>query len=358
MSRVRPASLKDLEAIRAVSIRNGLSSFHPDEVRQWWLSHPFRKEFEGVPIGWVLESDAGEVVGTFSNIQMMYELDGKRIKAGVGGSWAVDAAERSSSLLLAVAYFTQNGVDLCLNGSASSVAARLMPALKAERIPSPDYDLRYFWIAGHRAFAAAALRKKKIPAASLLAPVAGLGLWATGLRFERRRSEPPGLKRFSGFSEEFDAFWEKLRQEPGRLRAVRTSAALAWRFGASLRQNRAVVLGLMRGGELRGYVVLLESAREHLRLRQYTIADLQALEDSREVVLDLLAAALEATRREGLDALEWKGWNTVKRGLASSQRPKSYRDSVWPLFYKALHPDLLPVLTQAGRWDFSPFDAF
>jgi hypothetical protein len=358
MIRVRPAALCDLEAIDAVCVRNGLSSFDTVETRNWWLSHPFRTEFEGVPIGWVLESDTDGIVGTFSNVHMMYELDGRRFKCGSAGSWAVDRSHRNSSMLLAMSYFSQEGVDLCVNGSASAVASRLMPALGAQRTASEDYDLSYFWITRRRNFARAVLRKKKIPAAGLLSHAAALVLWAADLRSGGRRRNLSEVKQLNGFGDEFDAFWEKIRQGRGRLRAVRSSAALEWRFGGYLRQKRATVLAIFQGGHLGGYVVLRRCVREHLGLRQFVIADLQALDDSPDVILDLLAAALEATRQEGLDALEWQGWNPAKRQVARSLHPKSYRYPVWPLYYKAVNPSLVPVLARADSWDFSPFDAF
>jgi hypothetical protein len=355
---VRPALLGDLEAMLAVSVRNGLSSFDPVETRNWWLSHPFRAEFEGVPIGWVLESETDGIVGTFSNVHMMYELDGRRFKCGIAGSWGVDSAHRNSSLLLVMSYFRQKGVDLCLNGSAGAIASRVMPALKIPRIASADYDLSYFWITRPRAFAEAVLRKKKIPAAGILSVAAALVLRAGDLRTGGRSRNLATVKPVKGFGDEFDAFWEKIRQGRGRLRAVRSSAALEWRFGGSLRQNRATVLGTFQGGRLGGYVVLRQSVREHLGLRQFVIADLQALDDSPDVILDLLAGALEATRQENLDALEWQGWSPAKRQVARSLHPKSYRYPVWPLYYKAVNPDLVPLLAGAGSWDFSPFDAF
>jgi len=270
MTRLRLATLSDLEAIAAVSARNGLSSFDAVERRDWWLSHPFRAEFEGVPMGWVLENETDGIVGTFSNIHMMYELDGRRIKCGIAGSWGVDVGHRNSSLLLARAYFTQNAVDLCVNGSASAVASPIMEALKARRVPAVDYDISYFWITRHKAFAEAVLRKKKIPAAGILAHAAGLVLRAADLRIGRRKI-PAGLKPVNEFGVEFDTFWEKLRQGRGRMRAVRSAAALDWRFGP-LRRNRATVLGIFEGGNLTGYVVLRRIVREHLGLRQFVIA--------------------------------------------------------------------------------------
>ena len=358
MIRVRPALLSDLEGIRAVSLRNGLSSFDPEERRNWCLSHPFRKEFEGIPMGWVLESKEKEIVGTFSNIHMMYELDGKCVKCGVAGSWGVDVEHRNSSLLLAMAFFSQKNVDFCFTGSASSVSSRLMQALQVQRIPSEDYDLSYFWIARPKAFAAAVLRKKKIPAVAALAPLISVGLRAADLGFGGFARKVAGLMRFDKFGKEFDVFWDKLRQKAGRLRAIRTSQALEWRFRTALNERRAVVLGLLKSKELLGYVVLREKDREHLQLRQFVIADLQALNDSPDTILDLLAAALETTREQELDVLEWQGWNPVKRRLALSAHPRSYRYPVWPLFCKTINQEFAPALARPDTWDFSPFDAF
>lgn len=358
MMRVRPALLTDFEAIQAVLARNGLSAVDPDQRRTWRLAHPFRAEFEGIPIGWVLEHNSGEIVGTFSNIHMMYEMDGKRYKCGIAGSWGVDAQHRNSSLLLAMAYFGQKGVDLCFSGSASSVSSRLMPMLKAKRIASTDYDLSYFWITRHRAFAEAVLRKKNIPGARLLAPVAGMALRTADLKIARSAHVSGDVQTFDNFGHEFDEFWERLRHGGGRLRAVRTSAMLEWRFGAAVREGRALVLGLVRERHLWGYIVLCEKDREHLKLRQFVIADLQALEDSPESTLSLVAAAIEATRKRGKDALEWQGWNTGKRELALTLKPRFYRYPVWPLYYKAIHPELITALARPDNWDFSPFDAF
>jgi|ERR1019366_6688100 hypothetical protein len=358
MIRVRPALLEDLEAINAVWVRNGMFSFNPDDTRHWWLSHPFREEFKGVPIGWVLESSHSEVVGTFTNVHMMYDLEGRRFKGAIAGSWAVDTKHRNSSLMLAMAYFSQQRIDVCINGSASRVASRLMPVFKALRIPSDDYDLSYFWITNRRAFAASALRWKKIPLAGTLSPLVALGLWGRDLRCTGRRRSAADVRQFTEFGVEFDRFWEKVRQGPRRLRAVRTAAVLDWRFGSALRNKRATVLGLIHGDEMLGYVVLRENVREHLSLRQFIIADLQALEDSPTVLLGLIDAAREATRQANMDALEWQGWSSQKRRVAQSLRPLTHRYPVWPLFYKALNPELATPLSRPDTWDFSPFDAF
>jgi hypothetical protein len=316
------------------------------------------KQDSGAPDAWVIEKNGQDIVGALSNVHMMYELDGKRLKACAAASWCVDAPYRGYSLFLMNTSLAQKGIDLWLNGSASSVTSRIMTAMAIPRIPSPEFDVSYFWITNREAFLAAALRKKKMPAASLLSRIAALGLWGLDLRSKLSRRTRAAVKRIMTFGSEVDAFWEKLRKGPTRLRAVRTSAALMWRFGSALQQNRAVVLGLLDGHQLRGYVVLREFDRSHLGLRQYVLADIQALDDSPDVLLDLTIAAIETTREAGMAALEWQGWNIHKREIAMSLHPRTYRYPVWPLYYKAINSGLVSTLTHDGVWDFSLFDSF
>jgi hypothetical protein len=358
MTRIRTAQLSDLEGMLQVSVRNGLSPFDPAEMRQRLLSHPFRKEFEGAQMGWVLEDDRDGIVGTFSNIHMMYEINGARLKCGVASCWAVDIRHRQSSLGLAMAFLNQEGVDFCINGSASAVVSKLMNPLGASRIPSPDHDLGYFWILRPVAFAKAALLRKKVPAAAMASLPAGAYLWATDVLRGRRRRTSGTVRDLTAFGPEFNALWDCIRQGPGVLRAVRTKEALEWRYGAALRRKSAVLLGQFDGHELQGYVVLKAKDREELGLKQYIVDDLQARNDSPEILANLLVAAIEASRSGGQDALEWSGRNQAKRHLAMSLTPRVYRYGTWRVFYKALDSKLEDVLNRAEAWDFSPHDSF
>jgi len=358
-SRIRPLDPdKDLDGVNAVGVRNGFPAFDPEERRRWWRSHPFRREFEDIPSGWVLEDEAQRIVGTFSNVPMMYELDGKRWKAALASSWAVDRAYRSASLLLAMAYLNQKGVDLCLNGDANPVASRLMSATNVGRIPAEDCDLAFFWIIRHRAFASAFLRKKKIPGAAFLAFPASPFLRAADAF--RRKGRKPGneVRRLSDFGAEFDALWEEIRLSPGPLRAVRTSAALRWRFGPALRNNGALILGLFRDNGLRGYAVLSANVGDALDVRTYVLADLQTAGHSPDDLGALIRGAIRAARDDGRDALKWWGGNAEKRRIARAHRPWSYRYPYWPAYYKAVHPDLKAALSSPQSWDFSLFDVF
>jgi len=350
----------DIPAILDVSVRNGLSAFDPDSRRRWWLTHPFRSELEGVPMGWVLENESGRIVGTMTNVPMLYELAGRPLKCAIASSWAVDPEYRSSSLLLTMSYFTQSHVDLLINGSANETAARVMSAFGAHPIPAPDYNSSYCWILRQRAFAAAALERRRVPGARWLSLPAALVLGLTTLP-GRLPGKPAGeIRYFDSFGEEFDRFWEKLRRQGTRLVAVRTAKALGWRFSQAWWPEEPIVVGVVHEGELLGYLVLVAQAREDSRgLRRYLIGDLQALGDSPAVVRTLLRAALRAARRRGAGSVEWIGWAPSKRQAAASLFPRTYRGrGHWPLYYRVASPDLKSTLSQPDCWDFSPFDAF
>ncbi|MCS6952187.1 MAG: GNAT family N-acetyltransferase [Bryobacterales bacterium] len=355
MSHLRCATLEDLAGIRDVSVRNGLSAFEVESRKRWWLTHPFAADFEGVPMGWVLEDEGGRIVGTLTNIPMLYELDGRSLRCATASSWAVDPEHRSRSLQLMMSYFAQGRVELMINGSANDTAAQVMLAFRAEPIPAPEYDASLFWILRPRQFAAAALQRRRIPAARWLSVPAGLLLWLASIPGRLPRRSAGEVRQFERFGEEFDAFWERLRKQPGRLRAVRTAKALEWRFSEAWWPGKRTVLGVVRDGELQGYIVLAERDQRKVLM----IGDLQALDDSPMVIRTLLGAAIRSALRQGALAVQWLGWAPGKRRAALPLFPTARRSGArWPLYYRTADAHLKARLSQPHCWDFSPFDAF
>ena len=358
VAHVRPTTLADTEAISAVRQRNGLTALDCEEWLRWCEINPFHDAYKGVTTGWVLATETGEVVGALSNIQMLYDFGGRPIRAATAGAWAVDREYRRQSLLLLTTYFQQNDIDLWVDGSANEAASKILTAMKVPRIPAPDYDVPLLWPVRYRAFARAGVRRKgwSVPE-GLIWPLAG------GLRMADwvRRGplpRPTKVRRLEGFDERFERFWEKLRFNPQRMRAVRTRASLEWRFHRELRTGAATVLVRENGHNLLGYAVLLENFRDHLGLKMCDLADLQALGDDRETIRDLLLGAFHAARDKGAEAVKFLGSETAKRSVALSLKPYSYRSSPWQLFYKIRDESLRAVLAEPQNWAFSPFDTF
>lgn len=357
--RVRPTEWKDAEAINQIGIRNGLGSLDAAVWREGWEAYPFAEEFRDIPTGWVLETDDGNVVGSLSNVHLLYEMQGRRLRATIAAAWAVDAAHRGKSLRLMTTFFRQKGVDLCLNVSASPVTARILAGMKIPRIPIPDYGTPCLWALRTRAFARAALARRSIPGAAALAWPAGLVLLARDViqRSGRGKLHSP-LRRLDKFDERFDSLWQKISAGPPRLRAVRTRAMLDWRFRAELRERRIAILAIERGATLAGYAVLVRRAGSELGMNLYDVADLQAAEDDPAVIRDLLLGSLSAARDDGMDALKFLTGTPVKRRPAEELRPYTYRLPFWQQYFQSASPEIGAALSTADDWDFSLFDTF
>ena len=357
-TRLRPTVFADAEAIKQLHERNGMGRLDTAAWRSRWESYPFAEEFSDVPIGWVLETDTGAVVGTIGNVHMLYEMHGRRIKAAIASAWAVDAPHRGKALHLITTFFRQNCVDLCMNGSASQVASQVLTGLRIPRIPVPKYSNPCFWAANPRAFAKAVLRRRGTPTASVLAYPAGLLLLVRDIfRRSGRGTMSNTTRRLQTFDERFDSLWPHISAGPPRLRAVRTRAALDWRFRGDLDAGRAPILAAESAGKLVGYIVLVLRTDPNLGMRLYDVADLQAAEDDPSVFNDLLLGAVQLARREGVDAVKLMTGTPAKLGPAYALRPYTYQLPFWQLYYKA-SPELNSTLCSAEAWDFSLFDTY
>lgn len=357
-ARIRPAVFADAEAIKQLHERNGMGWLDTAAWRSCWDSYPFAREFADIPIGWVLETDNGAVVGTIGNVHMLYEMDGRRFKAAIATAWVVDASHRGKALHLTTIFFKQKGVDLFLNGSASQTASHVLTGLRIPRIPIPNYDIPCFWAASPMSFAKAALRRRGIPAASVLAYPAGIVLLVRDiLRRSGRGTMSSTLRRLQTFDDRFDSLWQRISAGPPRLRAVRTRAVLDWKFSSELSAGRAAILAAESAGKLAGYIVLVHRQGSDLGMELYDVSDIQAAGDDPTVFNDLLLGAIQLARKEGVDAVKLMTGTPAKRAPADALRPHTYQLPFWQLYYKA-SPELSSALCSAEAWDFSLFDTY
>ena len=361
--RIRVATLADTAVIAQLHQRNGMGNLDTVAWRERREACPFAEEFRNIPIGWVLETDDGSVVGSLDNVHMLYDWGGKQIKAVIAAEWVVDQEYRGKSLQLMTTFFRQPGIDLWLNVSASPAAAQVLTAMKITRIPIPDYGTPCFWAVRPRAFARAALLRKSIPGAALLAWPVGLALLARDICCRSGRGRPSSkVRRLREFDDRFDALWHDINNGKRRLRAVRTKAVLEWRFRAQLRDGRAVIVVAEREGVLLGYSVLVRRRDSDpgsgVGMDLYDVADLQAAGDDRATIRDLLLGSIEIAREEGADAVKLMSGAPVKRGPAEALQPYSYRLPLWQQYFKAASHVLAEDLSAADAWDFSWFDTF
>jgi hypothetical protein len=354
--RIRPATLADAEGVCRVQQRNGVGGASESSWRGTWEAYPFEQEFQDVPIGWVLELGDGSIVGCLDNVHMLYEWKERRIRAAIAAGWAVDAEYRGKSLQLMTTFFRQKGIDLLLNVSANRTTAEVLTAMKVARIPVPDFGIPCFWAVRPRAFAKAVLLKKGIRGASGLAWPTGLLLLVGDiLRRSGRGHISLPVHRVRNFDDRFDRLWEGIRTGPARLRAVRTCAALKWRFRNELKDDRIAIVVAEPGGTLAGYAVLVRREGSELGMQLYDIADLQSLHDNPEVIRNLLLGSIGVARQDRIDAVKFMPGTPSKRSAANALKPYCYTLPFWQQYYRA-SPDLTTTISAADVWDFSLFD--
>src|SRR5205814_3402678 len=90
---LREASFDDYKSIADLHGRNGLMIRSGEDWRALWEANPAFQEHPG-PIGWVLETARGEIVGSLGNIPALYEMNGRKLRAAVTCGWAVDPPYR------------------------------------------------------------------------------------------------------------------------------------------------------------------------------------------------------------------------------------------------------------------------
>jgi len=376
MARVREARFEDHAGVAALEERYGLfTTPEADWRRRWEASPAIRGASEPWPMGWVIETAAGDIAGFFGNIPMAYEMDGERLLAAATNSWVVDDDHRGQALALLGRFLAQPGVDLFLSTTANAETTTAMAAFKAQKVPQPHCDEALFWITGASGFARALLAKGNWPQAgplgAMVCALAGLGVNIAGAVRGRPSVDAPAdvpgggrLATAGAFDDRFDELWQRLRQGPGTLRFVRDRRSLDWHFGRFLAGDRAWVVTCEKSGgkpgALAGYAVFVRQDNAAIGLERATMADLQAPDqtggDDADVLRALVLAGLAECRARRLHVLEAVGFAAPKRRVLKGLAPWTRRLPVWPYLYKAGDKALADRLRDPARWDAAAID--
>jgi hypothetical protein len=355
---VREATWDDFEAICQVKRRNGLE---PGDYSSWarlWNENPFRFELE-VPLGWVLESKSQGIVGTFTNVPRIYIYNNEPVRTAVARALAIDPQFRFLAVSLTDKFFSQKNIDLFLNTSASPQVSTLFKFFDCREIPGPSCAQMLFWITNYASFAGAFLRMKRLPPIAGIMHSAGLALYFRDLsRRPKVQYQQKEICHLTSFDERFDAFWKLLRRRANKLMAVRSSEALTWQFRTDIDTGNLVILGVMEGAGLTGYLIMRRYDHAQYKMRRYRVVDIQVIGDEPSIVLSLMSAALTHAAHCGVDVVEAMGFNKSKHDLLERLNPHHRNLSTSPYLYKvnADSSSLQQALQDADAWDPTPFD--
>ncbi len=348
--RFRETEFADYAGIMSLLARHGLSTPGIEQWKYLWLGNP--SYTRQCPLGWVMEVD-DKLVGYFGNIPLAYELEGQQVRAASGRGWAVDQDYRSFSLYLLHAFFSQSETDLLLNTTANVRGEAAFCSLGGVPAPNEINQESAFWITDATGFSELFLRRKGVPFHSVLKyPVA-----AAASVLQHIRQGAPGkmqVERFAGFDENFDRFWNKLRNEK---RAVllgrRDRATLAWHFHYALKKNNCWIFGVVQGRELLAYAVFDRTQHRELGLQRMRLVDYQSLADLQPLAA-IISLAIRCAKKAGIHMVEVAGCRIearVKKELAPFTRPIRAT-----CLYRAPYKALAAQLANPARWDTSLYD--
>lgn len=328
-----------------------------DDWQTFWLDNPlWRRLGKDWPIGWVLQTETGEIVGSLLNVPSLYKFRGQDLICGIARYWATTDAYRGYALWLIDEYFNQPSVDLFINNDVAPITAPMHERLE-HRIPLGDWQTASYWVIGYIGFAQKKLRRLHVPLPGLLAYPAGGTLWLRDAVCNKRLPQLTHsvlIETADHFDSQFDAFWDELvRQNSEKLLAVRSSRTLSWHFGIPMRRGQLWIFTASRNRQLRAYCVLhCKEQGRHVRFIDY-----QTIEPEVDLLPGLLRAVLRRCANEGVYLLENFGRGVPKMRAFDDCAPYHKKFSSWRFFYRAADPGLDTELRDARFWDPSAYDS-
>jgi hypothetical protein len=360
MPNLRVATFDDYPQIARLESENNLLSLPQRDWCALWMEHPMSARLpSGFPIGWVLESPEGQVVGAMANIPAEYLLNGDSLIAATGRGWVVSAAYRGYAVWIMDEYFNQPNIDLFINTTVNALAVDAFAAFGSKRTPLGDWTQAAYWVTNHHGFARTALRIKHAPAAGLLAFPAGVGLRlkdAVSTRFPPDDRAGLEIAFTETFDDRFDAFWKQLKIEKSRLLLkVRDRQSFAWHFSGPLRTGKLWILTASSHGLLRAYAIFKSQDHPPSGLIRMRLVDYQSL-DGCDALGAMINVALARCARETIHTLEHVGCALPKMKLFDTFAPYRRALPAWPYYFKADDPRIDEQLADPSRWDSSAFD--
>jgi len=336
---LRPMRLTDYPRIRELGLSFSLDMPQEEDWRNLWLRNPLRDRYgDDLPLGWVLETSDGELVGTMGTTWVPYTFQKTALVSAVSRAWFVKTEYRALGLSLIDEYLNQPGVDLFIN-TAVSVPAEPSFRQFCERVPLGRWDCMSYWSLG---FAASASERTS--------PIGNPSL---------------SIETTDRFDSSFDDFWnEVVRHNPDVLLADRSSQTLTWHFAGPSRRKRLWILSATRNGKLRAYCTLTRQddafqlpALPHGSRRctpAMRLVDYQSLEPG--ILPAFLQAALDRCKREDIAILENLGKGVPKMQALDTSAPCLEQLSNWKFYYSATDPKVQQALSTPQAWDPSAYD--
>jgi len=360
-TQIREAVFDDYEQITSLLARNGLATRAKLDWISLWRSNPAYEELQNrCPIGWVLQTAEGEIVGSVGNIPLACHFRGRKLRAAAGCDWVVDPRWRRSSMNLLDRLMSQGDTDLFLTTTASPKSERALKMFDWSRVPVKAFDRSAFWITSYAGFAKSFLNLKAVPVPGLLCYPVSAALFCRDIfgRNEtgRNRSDSK-LELCTGFDNRFDDFWEELTQQNDNvLLPYRTRETLEWHFRSPLMRQELTILSKSKGSRMVAYAIFDRQDNPACGLKRIRLIDFQALKGFESTLSSAVCWMSRKCRKDSIDMIENVGaWIDL---LKASKLPKPYYRPLPAAlyYYNVPSKELSDVLNSSAVWAPTTFD--
>ena len=361
LPKLRAASLQDYAQVHSLLTRNGMTPASKERWLELWEGNPVLRHWGAqYPIGWVLETERGEVVGYVGNIPLAYRFRRRELRAATGTSLTVDEAYRGYALLLLDCLVQQDNLDLLINTTVSPVSEPLVTFLGFSRVPVGTWDKAAFWITNYHGLSQSVLVSSSIPLAATLSHPVAAGLFCVDKLISRSASSAHSTCSIEfpvEFDGRFDEFWKELEyQNEGRLLAVRTQETLTWHFQHALERQRAWIVTASHCRDLAAYAIFDRCDNPGRQLKRVRLVDFQALRGFEEMLFAFVYSMCNYCRQAGIHVLEVFGSWLDRLTLPKALPPYCRNLSSWRSYYLAKDPELREPLKDGNAWALSSFD--
>jgi Acetyltransferase (GNAT) domain len=360
-TRIREAAFDDYDQIAPLQSRNSLTSRPYLDWITLWKSNPVYEELRHqFPIGWVLETQEGKIVGSIGNIPLACHFRGQNLRTAAACDWVVDPRYRSSSMHLLDRFMSQNDTDLFVTTTASANSERALRMFEWSRVPTGAWDKSAFWVTNYPGFAKSVLNLKSVRMPGFLSYPVSAALFCRDIftHIEAGLDECSSeLELCPGFDNRFDDFWDELkRQNDNVLLPHRSRETLAWHFRSPLMRQQLIILAKSKGSRLLAYAIFDRLDNPACGLKRMRLVDFQALKGFENILPSAICWMLRKSREDGIHILENVGcWLDLSR---LPQLPKPYYRALSAALYYFHAPSKLlsEILNNPAVWAPTTFD--
>ncbi|CAA6605216.1 hypothetical protein MTBLM1_50042 [Rhodospirillaceae bacterium LM-1] len=354
---IRHARIED--GLEASAFLEGLGLVQPQgeaaRTAHWkriWIDNPaLGQGGEKLPLGVVLEDEAGRIQGFFGNVARIYRLKDRRLIAGCATQWGVAKDWRTETRRLAKAYCDQPGADLLLVTTAKRAASRLFVENDYVAVPQPHLDKVLYWITDANGFLASAFKRKNWPP-----ELAWLGapFLSVVSAFKRKAKARHAVLRLGlvDLGPAADALFEAKAGRGDCLLAERDAKTQGWSYARP--EETDILFVAAPDGSYLGQLSLMRDDAPAIGLKRRKVIDLMVLNDDASVVDSLLAEALRICRNEGDHVLEVVGLPMALRSRFLKLGAMERAFISWPAYVKVLTPGI--DLSAESLWHLTGYD--